>query len=46
MRRFLPPQHVLGLVVAGLLLLMAAGVAMMRHFGPRGGQLVAMLYRK
>lgn len=45
MRRFLPPQQVVGLLVAGLLILMAAGVAMMVRFGPPRGQLYAALHR-
>ncbi|MBS2025999.1 MAG: hypothetical protein JST92_26670 [Deltaproteobacteria bacterium] len=45
MRRFLPPRQVVGLLVAALFCLMAAGVAMMSHFGPPRGQLYAALHR-
>ena len=43
MRRFMPPEHVVRLLVAGLLLLMVAGVAMMYRSGPPRGQLYAAL---
>ena len=36
MRRLLPPRQTIWLIVAGLLCLMAAGVASMSKFGPRG----------
>jgi hypothetical protein len=39
----LPPQHVLALLVAGLLCLMAAGVATMYKFGPARGHIYAAL---
>jgi len=42
MRR-LPPQHVVGLLVAGLLCLMAAGVATMAKYGPKRGHIYAAL---
>jgi len=43
MRRLLPPQHVVGLLVAGLLCLMAAGVATMAKYGPKRGHTYAAL---
>src|SRR5207253_11131616 len=43
MRRGLPPQHVVGLLVAGLLCLMAAGVATMAKYGPKRGHIYAAL---
>jgi len=43
MRRPLPPQHVVGLLVAGLLCLMAAGVATMAKYGPKRGHHYAAL---
>ncbi|HYZ90067.1 MAG TPA: hypothetical protein VE620_12285 [Myxococcales bacterium] len=43
MRRLLPPQHVVGLLVAGLLCLMAAGVATMAKYGPKRGHIYAAL---
>lgn len=43
MRRMLPPQHVVGLLVAGLLCLMAAGVATMAKYGPKRGHTYAAL---
>lgn len=46
MRRHLPPEHVLRLLVAGLVLLMIAGVAMMYRSGPPRGQLYAALSRR
>jgi hypothetical protein len=42
-KRMLPPQHVLALLVAGLLCLMAAGVATMYKFGPARGHIYAAL---
>jgi hypothetical protein len=42
-KRLLPPQHVLALLVAGLLCLMAAGVATMYKFGPARGHIYAAL---
>ncbi|HXN82349.1 MAG TPA: hypothetical protein VN883_07715 [Myxococcales bacterium] len=45
MRRLLPPQQVIGLLVAGLLCLMAAGFAVMRKYGPARGHLYADLQR-
>ena len=44
MRRLLPPQHVVGLLVAGLLCLMAAGVATMAKYGPKRGHVVAAVH--
>jgi len=41
MRRFLPPQQVVALLVAGLLCLMAAGVATMAKYGPQRGHIYA-----
>jgi len=41
MRRLLPPRQTIWLLVAGLLCLMAAGVASMRKFGPRSGHIYA-----
>lgn len=43
MRRLLPPQQVIGLLVAGLLCLMAAGFAVMRKYGPARGHFYAVL---
>jgi hypothetical protein len=43
MRRLLPPQQVVGLLVAGLLCLMAAGVATMAKYGPKRGHIYAAL---
>ena len=43
MRRLLPPQHVVGLLVAGLLCLMAAGVATMAKYGPKRRHIYAAL---
>jgi len=43
MPRRLPPQHVVGLLVAGLLCLMAAGVATMAKYGPKRGHIYAAL---
>jgi len=37
------PQHVVGLLVAGLLCLMAAGVATMAKYGPKRGHHYAAL---
>ena len=45
MRRRLPPRQVIWLMVAGLLCLMAAGVASMRKFGPTSGHVYAALQR-
>ena len=45
MRRFLPPQQALWLIVDGLLCLMAAGFATMRKFGPPRGHVYAALQR-
>ena len=45
MRRLLPPRQILGLLVAALICMMAAGVAMMARFGPPKGQLYATLHR-
>jgi hypothetical protein len=45
MRRRLPPQHVLALLVAGLLCLMALGVATMYKYGPKRGHIYAALQR-
>jgi hypothetical protein len=42
MSRFLPPRQTIWLLVFGLFLLMAAGMASMRKFGPSGGQLYAV----
>lgn len=42
MSRFIPPRQTIWLFVFGLFLLMAAGMATMRKFGPRGGQLYAV----
>ena len=42
MRR-LPPQHVVGPLVAGLLCLMAAGVATMAKYGPKRGHVYTAL---
>ncbi len=42
MRQMLP-EHKVRLLVAGLVLLMVAGVAMMYRSGPPRGQLYAML---
>lgn len=46
MRRFLPPQQALWLIVAGLLCLMAAGFATMRKFGPPRGHVYAVLQQR
>jgi len=43
MRRFLPPQQVVGLIVAGLLCLMAARIATMAKYGPKRGHIYAAL---
>jgi hypothetical protein len=43
MRRLLPPQQVVGLLVAGLLCLMAAGIATMAKYGPKRGHTYAAL---
>src|SRR5947209_8086742 len=43
MRRMLPPQHGVGLLVAVLLCLMAAGVATMAKYGPKRGHTYAAL---
>jgi hypothetical protein len=43
MRRPLAPEHVVRLLVVGLLLLMCAGVAMMHRSGPPRGQVYAAL---
>ena len=45
MLRHLPPRQTIWLFVVGLLLLMAAGMATMRKFGPQGGQLYAVRHR-
>jgi hypothetical protein len=45
MRR-MPPQHVVGLLVAGLLCLMAAGVATMAKYGPKRGHIYAALQQE
>lgn len=45
MSRFLPPRQTIWLFLAGLLILMAAGMATMRKFGPQGGQLYAVRHR-
>jgi hypothetical protein len=44
MRRFLPPRQTVWLLVAGLLCLMAAGVASMRKFGPPRGHVYAAVH--
>jgi hypothetical protein len=41
MRRLLPPRQTIWLLVAGLLCLMAAGVASMWKFGPPRGHIYA-----
>ena len=41
MRRLLPPRQTIWLIVAGLLCLMAAGVASMWKFGPPRGHVYA-----
>jgi hypothetical protein len=46
MRRLLPPQHVVGLLVAGLLCLMAAGVATMAKYGPKRRHVYAALQQE
>ena len=46
MRRRMPPEQVVRLLVAGLLLLMIAGVAMMYRSGRPRGQLYAVLQRR
>jgi hypothetical protein len=45
MRR-LPPQQVVGLLVAGLLCLMAAGIATMAKYGPKRGHIYAALQQE
>ena len=44
--RQMPPEQVVRLLVAGLVLLMVAGVAMMYRSGPPRGQLYAVLQRR
>ena len=44
--RQVPPEHVVRLLVAGLVLLMVAGVAMMYRSGPPRGQLYAVLQHR
>lgn len=46
MKRILPPRQSVWLFVAGLLLLMAAGVASMSKFGPPRGHVYAALQPK
>jgi hypothetical protein len=45
MRRLLPPRQTIWLLVAGLLCLMAAGVASMSKFGPARGHVYAALQK-
>ncbi|HWT86549.1 MAG TPA: hypothetical protein VN177_12290 [Myxococcales bacterium] len=45
MRRLLPPRQTIWLLVAGLLCLMAAGVASMSKFGPKSGHIYAARQR-
>jgi|GEM_PF-1700390 len=45
MQKLLPPRQTIGLLVAGLLCLMAAGVATMSKFGPPRGHVYAALQR-
>jgi hypothetical protein len=46
MRRLLPPRQTIWLLVAGLLCLMAAGVASMRKFGPPRGHVYAAVQQQ
>ena len=45
MRRLLPPRQTIWLLVAGLLCLMAAGVASMYRYGPARGHVYAAMQR-
>jgi hypothetical protein len=45
MRRRLPPRQTIWLLIAGLLCLMAAGVASMSKFGPPRGHVYATAQR-
>lgn len=45
MQRLLPPRPTIWLLVAGLLCLMAAGVASMSKFGPPRGHVYAALQK-